>query len=670
MNASWGVNRALSALYGDVGKRENANRELGVLSAMEQMRQYDEQQENLARQENDARRQRVHEFSNKLLGPDREAFNQKAMLLQQKMKEQLRQYGGSVKKFMDNGGHQLMASYENDLLNSDEASQFMSNKRNMDLLVAAQMAGKGHLISKRDMINMQNYEKNGGGEITYSGLMNDIEMPDPEHYNWDEPIPAEDILKHPGNYVKIYGNWRQTFPDLGEPTERDLIEFTRDQYKGKGANWRRQAYYDEQRQKRAAAAAKTKTEEKKNAYKHQYSGMVSTIFQNAGQNLRIEDYQPGYWENKYVNPRQVDVHAPRKYKGYAQDYALKENTFLDYNRQGLMGSGVGMMPNWIEDWFSQEYQPREARYYYEGDEAVIARAGLNLGEKDIDTSKNVIRNWEPNDNSFTAAGVRLGDLDQKIDKDAYGGNYKIEGIINGAYGTVSNGPHQEAQQMVMNVLDESGDFDSEKSAEFDKFLEGADLRHDLFVVLTDDNGNTFYQPLNFDSNRTQGKLMKQLEEYDNYTPAIMNSEYIREQEDLTDKAVQEAMGPINSYYDQFDQRTDFGDYLVSELLKYSRTGQYDNSREDLAKSFYAAFAQLQGGNVEESLGLTEVLMNGSAFTQFIDDLGAEMERDLAYDISGSNIGDKEFILNAMDKDRDNEALYQLWLQNYKALGNR
>lgn len=669
--ADWGLSRALTGLYGDVGKRENANRELGVLSAMEQMRQFDQQQETQAQAQQQAFYNQVNEFSNQLLGPDRQKFQNKAGLLQKKLKDHLRSYGGSVRKFMDNGGFQMLQNYQHDLMNSEEAGTYLDNKRNMDLIVAAQMNGKGHLINPTDLKNLEAYNETGEGAVTYSGMLNEIEMPDSDHYDWNTDIPAEDILSHEDNYVKIYGNYVTTYPDLGEPTEKDLENFVKQHYKGRGSNWRRKAYMDEQAAKRAAAAAKLNQgpQNKRGDYENQYSGIVRNIFANTGKNLKIEDYQSGYWENTFSNPNMVNTVAQKKYTGIAQDYAMAEKGLFDVNRETIPG-GFNLIKNtWLEDWFTEEFQPREARYYYENDEAIIAKAALNLQDNAIDMSSKTIKNWQPNDNTFTASGVRVGDLDDELELDAYNNDYTIDGIINAAFGKAGNGPHKDGTQMVMNVM-KGDDVDPEKTASFDEQLSGADLRHDLFIVLRDEDNNVFYQPLNMSDPRTSGKLMAQLDEYDDYSPAVINNEYIDKQEALVDQALAKTMEPINNFYDQIDGNETIMNDLTSELLYFSPTGKYDPMRENLAISFYAATSMLEGGDPVQNM---QDILSGGAFTDFIQSASTQFDRNMTRDLQNGDIGDLDFIKNLWSQDEVtdlNEQFYGLWMQNYKTLVNR
>lgn len=684
--ADWGLSRALQGLYAPVNKRENANRELGVLAAMDQLKTQDAQQEQLAQMQQQAYYDKVDEFSNKLLSPDREKIQNKSRLLNQKIKEQLRNYGGSAKKFMEHGGFQMLRNYQNELMNSAEASTYMENKKNMDLLVAAQLNGKGHLINPSDMRRMDQYNKTGEGKVTYTGLMNEIEMPDSENYDWQTDIPAEDILKNEDNYVKIYGNYKLTHPDIADPTEEDLINFVKQNYRGKGSNWRRQAYLQEQQRKQAVEAAKlrakTQTEADKNKYKHQYSGLVRNVFANTGADFNLSEYKEGYWQNKFNNPKLFNAltSGGRKYTDWGRDYALAEDGIVDANRDnlwpGLFGTnsdwGKG---SWLENWFAEEFQPREAYSWYQGSEPRVVQAALDLDDEQIDRAGKIIKGWIPDDKSFTAAGVRVGDLADPLLTEKYQGDYRIKAIINGAYAKAGNGPHAGSEQMIMNIIDGSGKghVNKDATAELDKMLgENAQLTNDLFVVLEDEDKNVFYHPLHVADGRMQSIMMEQLEEYDNMTPSVKNQEHIQSVESAADNAVDELIAPINEVYDQFEGREDLASSLVSELLHYSPSGSYDPARENLAKSFYTSMAVELGG--AETEALQNVISQG-AFTDFLQGAEAEGEQQFDYTqaMRGTKFGDMDIIAKIMDNDPNaeaNQGFYNLWIQAYKTLLNR
>ena len=97
-----------------------------------------------------------------------------------------------------------MSEYRNGVINSEEASQYIDNKKNMERILDMQSKGLGHLINPIDMYNLNQYHKNGEGKISFTGSLNEIEMLPPESVEWGEEITADKILSYKNNYTKYY----------------------------------------------------------------------------------------------------------------------------------------------------------------------------------------------------------------------------------------------------------------------------------------------------------------------------------------------------------------------------------------------------------------------------------------------------------------------------------
>lgn len=247
----WSVGAGYSGLYTNVNKRESAKQDLATLSVLSQEVKKQKAEQEQAQLKEQAYYAEISKMSDTLLASDRNKINAKAKDMSSIIRNHLKQYGGDMTKFFENGGHKIMGDYKNAIVNSEEASQYMENKKNMEHILDMQKKGFGHLINPTDMFNMQNYQKNGGGKITYTGMLSEIKMPDPNSEIWGKEITVDRILSEEGNYTKIYANYKLTYPDAPEPTQQDLKQFTAAQYSGMiGTNWQkpmadRKAAYDE-----------------------------------------------------------------------------------------------------------------------------------------------------------------------------------------------------------------------------------------------------------------------------------------------------------------------------------------------------------------------------------------------------------------------------------------
>ncbi len=195
----------------------------------------------------------VDAFAEKLLGPDRNALFQTAKVLKQSVREMIKNSGGDMKQFFQNGGHQIMDDYKTGIMRSEESTRYLQNKEKMVSILKLMNEGKSHLISPIDQANFDAYMKNGGGELTYSGTMGEIKMPDPSAYRYGEEIPTQDILN--SNRATIISNYsiyhKGTDKDpliTGKiPSEAELLAFTAGMYgTTTGSNYQRDIALDNQ----------------------------------------------------------------------------------------------------------------------------------------------------------------------------------------------------------------------------------------------------------------------------------------------------------------------------------------------------------------------------------------------------------------------------------------
>lgn len=226
----WSVGAGYSGLYAETNKRESAKQDLATLSVLNQEMKADKVEQEQAQLKEQAYYDQISKFADTLLAPDRARLNEKAKSMSGMIRNHLKQYGGDMTKFFENGGHRMLGDYKSSIINSEESSTMLDNKKNMERILDMQSKGFGHLINPTDMFNLKSYQETGQGKITSTGMLTEVKMPDPNSEIWGKEIDAKTILYNEGNYTKFKANYLLSFPDAGEPSEADLLGFVASQH--------------------------------------------------------------------------------------------------------------------------------------------------------------------------------------------------------------------------------------------------------------------------------------------------------------------------------------------------------------------------------------------------------------------------------------------------------
>ena len=210
-----------------------------------------------------------------MLEKDRNQINKRIGMAQDQITNHMRDAGGSKKRFMEQGGLSVMSKISNDIMRSPESVTYQENKKNLAKILEAKEKGMGHLLSPRDIESLENYENNpNGGSISYSGIMNEIEIPPAANFDYGTDIPLEKILSNGSNMMRIQANYAMTYPDAPKPNYADIYAFAKKMgYGGTGSN---------QTKMRAAAAESIKRAQydknkKANATGNSFVGRASEL---------------------------------------------------------------------------------------------------------------------------------------------------------------------------------------------------------------------------------------------------------------------------------------------------------------------------------------------------------------------------------------------------------
>lgn len=493
----WSGALGYAGLYENVNKRESAKQDLATLSVLSQEVKQQKKEQEEAQLKEQAYYDQISKFADTLLAPDRARVNEKSKGMAQMVRNHLKQYGGDISKFWANGGHKIIGDYKNSIINSDESSIYLENKKNMERILDMQSKGFGHLLNSTDSFNLKQYEATGKGRITYTGMLSELKMPDPNSEIWGKEITADRILHNEGNYMKVYTNYKIEFPNAGEPTQQDLLQYVAARHSDMlGTNWqkpmqeRSQAFqefdssrkfehdvysdnrdfkfreYQQQMQNyqwekgfQLEADAQDFNQqlqmlelEYANNGGARKSSSSSTGYMNAqGDPISKEDYAA---TNNFMSDMEnvnaimnSEINSIDKITSTTSDVyksILGEDTLLDnnYSYYDRSGNGGGSMINTV---FDRQYKPRGSKIIFTGQVAETALKNTGLFKMDADGNiKNL--NLEQNPDLFSANGVRIKDWSAGSLKpkegffyDNYaqqisGTTFKVKGIVTGVVG--------------------------------------------------------------------------------------------------------------------------------------------------------------------------------------------------------------------------------------------
>ena len=491
------LEQALSGIDLSLNKKESKYRELATLQSFDKQIEADqlkEQQSQLAYQQYE---ESVNKFSTSLLENDRKKIRQFHDNSKTFLKEQLAMHGGSYKKFMANGGLRVMANYRDSIINSEEAKIYENNAKNMARIIQARDAGKAHLISQKDLFSIEKYETEGGGEITYSGLLTPIEQVDANAFGLGEEIHPKYILKNKNNYSAIMSNYMREYPEKGTPSYQELLEYTQKKYAAVGKN--QAAMY-------ANRTSSAKNQESKEKSKYQ----VFTTAQNALQSINKnangvngfsvldEDYDKYMNRGRKANPR-----------------FISNTKFTDVSETEVDSS---MNPfTWGND--VNETRPKNA-YEFSAFNNSFPKAAKNIYSQyyNPETNKYNI----PTSEIYGANGSKLNvDSDTKLSLIP-----KTVILAPTAKGInpLSGGKNEE-EFMVVEFADKKGNVESKQNQEYLKNIKSKDgsplnVQYRPWQVFEDSEGKLYYKRMPLDNISYQQAFTDAIGEQNDLTETV------------------------------------------------------------------------------------------------------------------------------------------------------
>lgn len=697
----WGIGIGLQGLYGKSNYIERNRNELAAMDSMDAMKMRKDAMNEQAQLKEQAYMEEISKFADTLLGPDRDKINEKAKFLQARMKEKISYYGGDMQKFFADGGHKFIGDYKRSLISSPETTQYMENKKNMTMLLEMMSKKQGHLINARDYQSLVDYQNNGGGVVSFTGMYNEIQLPDLEAYDYGTEIPAQDILDQ--NYVAIYGNYIIDNPDKADldpqDLKHDLLAYTQMNYGGKGKNWQRQQNALEEHNRHQESMAKLINEN----LKIKQGAKTKKIIDVNGNEVEVyDDTQPE--DKDYTNLLSVNIQrgihsvAPAEKKftidEFMRGYHTKDNTtfnenfeainpgslvaeHIDLSENGSLEDVVGkffgkspkgtadknsILPNVFDDYFV----PANA-YAVKGLQPHKDKIGA-MFFNGLKVVNGKVIGLTPTNDMFLPNGASLdahAKQEQPINVADYTGDYTIKNIFIGGVTETKDG-----KEIVMNKTNSKGEVDKEWATKEAKEKYFGEIKgNQLIVQVEDDRGQVFYKAMEYTPALSQ-QINKTLGEANQLAP--VDKDYSQKENNLqfnTKLAKEEKDILTNSWNVVNEKAGSIFKQKTSEAIMLSPQGTYDQESANLVKSYYVALASMVDGQIKDANTLKQLVETpGSSVMNIVKeakDKGYDVKAKIAQGASALEVIDGLINLETKKKQPDpiNIQVLDAWRKN-------
>lgn len=669
--AGIGSSYGLAALAQNINTQESAQQELATLSVLSENIKRD-QRDNLMFQEMEAQQyEEIRAKASTLLERDRERINQKALQLQSKVREQIKQYG-SRKAFNQNGGLATLRKYKTDLLYSDEFMGYQDNKVNMERILTLQAAGKGHLLSEKDMMNLQLYQSGQADKITYSGLMNEIDYP-AEFYEFGSKIPDINVLNYKDNFTRIFGNYiiengEHSLDGMSQQqmTQTLLAFMKKKGYTGIGKdefNREEEARVRaEQRQYKRQSAVKSGTEEEP---KMSWTSMVNNLMNDAiyGQGVKADQLLDENFLTREENEGVKNLIGDRS---AAWNMSFKPTATKS---QSLLNGISNIMPG-------KYFKPASAMAVNIGDKKKLAElTDFGVNEDGTVNYKLDTTLYNANGQKFTA-----DDVDDYIFS-AGGADIEGKAKVVGSF----LGFRTADGKILMNVTDKKGNVLEKDDKENRKAYKNKDgeevaVKHSMFIALqSEDDNQVFYKEVDINSVPGQTRVSNMIGPVDDVNNTLKTRKnayaYSQQAEQVINKNKKDVQD--NFKRASTDNGAFGGEVFVSEAQAFQSPNTGAN-RTNLIKAYYMALDSFSNDlhpfDAERAKSTT--IANQNLFTRSLSPTGYGNELQTA--ALDFNIGDTQFIKTFTDfynNDPDltpehldkNNAFAKLWHEYYKTI---
>jgi len=664
----------LTGLASQVDRVSQNQREMASLKEVETSIAKDNEQSMLAQEMEAKQYEDIAAKSAELLEPDRDKIRVKSLELQANIRSKIEEYG-SRKKFFENGGVALLSKYKNDLLSSKETMSYGDNKKNMESLMKLKESGKGHLISSVDLQSLTNYQQGtGDGKITYAGMKSEISMPT-EFFDYQQEIPAGNILHYKDNYMGIYSNWAIENPKLvglqGEELEAQLIEYTYKNHSGMGSNETKRnndiARQNQKEDREQIAKAGTAEEDKT------LSLVAAT---NSVMNQLQESSPPTIYDmmgdENYIKKQSSKNPELGALFGSSSEYNDAVSNYTSAGQLDKLGKSIIKGSIW-----ETKYAPASSVVVPMMDQSGVRNilfpgspvaGGVNVG---LNSSEYYSPNGEKLKEDFVKESIK-GKTNENM---TFGG--LIYGYIDGN------------QKMVTQIRDSKGGSLTKKdkagnvvyTEEQKDHMKGysGKLTHDMFAVLTNSEGERVYKRLNANQMSGESALAVAIGAGDN----IAHVAQTRQKRTIA-KAVQEQTKSLNAKMIQTEvarASTTGGVFASPEFMMEAKSAKVadGSNRTTLQKAYYmTATAMNNSGMVDNKMMLADKFYLRGNENNFSNRVGYSQELKDAL-LNKSKISDVDYIKlfakvhtgkDTGEDHQDNEVFAQTWTKMYELLNKK
>lgn len=683
-------NRGYAGLFASADKNQMAKDNLVVAEKLSNFTDNKRKEE----EENQAKvglmQDEIKKQTDQLLGYDRKKLREIQTGALNTLKNQIAANGGDYSRFMNNGGRAILDNYKSSILNSDLYSNYQENQKNMQTILELEKKGMGHLINPVDRANMNAYQRNKGGKISYTGQMMQVELPDGRNYDWNTNAPVKDILSYKDNYTKIMENYRMSFPGLKQPpSQEDLNTYVRSQYSVRGTDWQRGAnerdfaasedqrkignnqwdatfkenvfkdrrdFKEDGRRYELDRQDRLYTEElnfqqKFNSAMNNQDGTISNGIDKDAQESQVSNVGI---INELIDDGNVSITDFRKPEFWNKvDGQLKERgSEMNYSKFNLSSNHYGNTT------LGRKLAPANARFINNLDGSAAASASLN-GKFEVKGNK-VLGVVTKDQNWFGADGRVISDKASSIYKFFEGSKPRdltIKGVASVA--TFFDGKGNE--NIVMDKHNYLGGKNKTYEDDINTQVKNTKVKMKQMVVLQADSGELVYMPFNTNDAPTRQRY-SDITKSDNITP--QRKAYKNSSNQITnyrDKEKKQAEADINTY-------TAFINDAPSNVAIKKRSAILGDplnpsKRAPLLVAYYATLASMG-----QDPSIYKTAVNGDSFEKLLSE--AKGKNTNGYSLMKGNLDDQQIIRQLSKLDQNGQSdFYDNWIKNYQNLKN-
>jgi hypothetical protein len=641
------LERALGSIDLSLNSKESKYRELATLQQLDNQKDLDDQKEQKAQLDYQQYEESVNQFSDTLLENDRDAIRQVHQESKGFIREQLQMHGGSYKKFMANGGLRVMANYKNSITGSDEAKRYQSNSKNMARIIQARDAGKASLISKQDLYSLNKYETEGGGEITYSGLLSPIEQIDAGAFTLGENISPEKILRYGNNHSAIMGNYMRENPEKGTPSMPELLNYTQKKYASTGKNQAMLQYSN--RVNKAKGSAKTEKEQYK-------------VFTTAEKSLQVMNSNADGSAGFKVNDKDAGIkNYERGRKAYGKLVSNKKFTNVSTTEVD-----TSMNPS---TWFNDVSETRPKNSY----EFSAFNGSFNTAAKEIYKQYYNAENNKYNIPASELKGANGSSL--SIDDDDQILTLTPKTVILAQTGKgknpLSNNDNEE-EFMVVEFADKDGKLSNQDNQRYidaiqDEQGNPLDVQYRPWQVFEDSKGKLFYKQMDMDNISTQKAYTEAIGNENDYQEEAIAKQTIERKEQSTLAVQQFKNKQVKAQVDAVYNDSSFTHGVYKNIIVNNKLAKKPNIFESMIIGTAMANAQSKGKPL--NLNVNTLNLVSEQLSSMIPESSINGLRNANLTMADAYMGMKRGMMEEAENDEDKKQVnlfLDFWEQSYKS----